>query len=355
VIRVGSNISNLSRQNLLSGIQRITIETHKSLFKLKDQHGFMFTGVNASSLELSENYKKSDYFLTDPILNGKLHNIESVSTLLLLDYDFSLDFSKLYFLKNTNHLKIVSVVYDLIPILHPNLFDKGLEFSKLFRVYIQKIAILSDVIVFNSQKSLSDFVSLGWSSSAQLKVIPLGAFKQFLEAPPSIKPSRTIISVGTIEPRKQHLIIIEAFNILISKNQDFKLFFVGNYGWLVDKRQILEHPEYGARFRWFQNLSDAEVKKLYRSSSIAVCASFDEGFGLPIEEALSNHVKVLVNRIETFIERTQPNLFFFDGTANDLANKILELENVKYESSALNQVRSIESFALEVAELIVNI
>jgi glycosyltransferase involved in cell wall biosynthesis len=352
---IGSNVSNLSRQNVISGIQRIIIETHKSLFQMNDHHGFKCAGVQASQTVMGENFKKNEYFLTDPILNGKLLSIESVSTLLLLDYDFTIDFSKLYLLKKTNNLKIVAVIYDLIPILNPNLFENGLEFSRLFRVYIQKIAYLSDVIIFNSQKSLNDFLSLGWSYSAQLKVVPLGAFNQILEAPPTAQPSKTIISVGTIEPRKQQSIIIEAFDILRSKHLDFRLFLVGNYGWLFDERQILKHPEYGARLRWFQNLNDFEVKRLYGSSSIAVCASLDEGFGLPIEEALSSHVKVLANRIETFVERTQPNLFFFDGTAIDLANKILELEDVEYKSSALAHIRKMESFSVEIAQILVNI
>lgn len=352
---IGSNIENLSRQNFLSGIQRIAIETHKKLFDLQSLDQFQIFGVKTNISELRNSYTKNNYFKSDPILTGKLIELNAIDILLLLDYDFTLNFTRLHLLKQHNKIKIVSVIYDLIPIYEPDLFDNGQNFRKLFQIYIQKISFLSDVIIFNSKKALNDFKALNFNCRATLVVIHLGAVKNDLEAPPFSLPTNTIITVGTIEPRKQHNLIIEAFNYLIENNHDFKLFIVGNYGWLVDKTLFTNHSEFAGKLRWFQNLNDQEVARLYRISSIAVCASKDEGFGLPIEEALSNHVKVLANDIPTFTERAQSNLYFFNGTSEHLANKIVELENVKFNSTALEKVRLIDNFAEELLHFILQI
>jgi glycosyltransferase involved in cell wall biosynthesis len=209
-----------------------------------------------------------------------------------------------------------------------------------------------DYIVFNSDKVKSDFLSLGWQFHAELVVIHLGAFEKNYLSPLNTKASKSIICVSTIEPRKNHIQIINAFEELLKMGFSFHLNIVGNYGWKFDEELILNHSEYGSRLRWFRNLTDPEVSRLYRSSSIALSASVQEGFGLNIEEALANRTKVIANDIAPFNERKQDNLYFYNGETSDLVNRILEVEEIPWREDNYSKIRTIDEFGKELTSLI---
>jgi glycosyltransferase involved in cell wall biosynthesis len=135
----------------------------------------------------------------------------------------------------------------------------------------------------------------------------------------------------------------------------FHLNIVGNYGWKFAEELISNHSEYGSRLRWFRNLSDTEVSKLYKFSSIAVSASVQEGFGLNIEEALANRTKVIANNIAPFNERMQDNLFFYNGETSDLVSKILEVQDIPWDESNYPKIRTMNDFGKDLASLIVEI
>src|SRR5690606_30993931 len=70
------------------------------------------------------------------------------------------------------------------------------------------------------------------------------------------KPS--FLMVGTLEPRKGHQHIIEAFSILWSEGIDVNLVIVGKVGWNIATllKTINSHSEFGQRLIWLQGVSD---------------------------------------------------------------------------------------------------
>jgi len=111
-------------------------------------------------------------------------------------------------------------------------------------------------------------------------------------------PNKFILYVGTLEPRKNIIGIIKAYNLL-RRNQDFseyKLVLAGPRGWLFKEifreiRQSLYRKDIivtGA-------FKDKERAFLYKSASVFIYPSFFEGFGLPVLEAMSYGLPVVTS------------------------------------------------------------
>jgi len=101
-------------------------------------------------------------------------------------------------------------------------------------------------------------------------------------------PKNFILTLSTLEPRKNIPGLIRAFNILKEKGdyRDFKLVIAGKEGWLCDS--IYEEIK---KSSWKDDIvlwgpaSYEEAKNLYHLASVFVCTSFFEGFGFPPLEA----------------------------------------------------------------------
>ncbi len=119
---------------------------------------------------------------------------------------------------------------------------------------------------------------------------------EFLETPRkfNIKPLHNgtveVLSVGTLEPRKNHLTLVEAFlRAASSINQPMRLTLAGGgpFPSIAEKIQKLvqKHP---TLLRWIASPSDTVLNELYEECDFTVYPSFEEGFGLPILESLWN-------------------------------------------------------------------
>ena len=96
------------------------------------------------------------------------------------------------------------------------------------------------------------------------------------------------LMVGTVNPRKNHGLALDAFERLWAEGSPARLAFAGVYGWGADElyRRITTHPEYGRKLLWFQDATDGELTHAYRHAAGVITCSTGEGFNLPIVEAL---------------------------------------------------------------------
>ncbi len=108
-------------------------------------------------------------------------------------------------------------------------------------------------------------------------------------------PKRYILSVGTLQPRKNFVRLIEAFSKLADR--DVALVVVGKKGWLYE--DILKAPRsFGVsdRVYFLDYVSDGELPALYRNARCFALPSLYEGFGLPVLEAMAYGVPVVVSK-----------------------------------------------------------
>jgi glycosyltransferase involved in cell wall biosynthesis len=134
--------------------------------------------------------------------------------------------------------------------------------------------------------------------------------------------------VGTIEPRKGHIEILDAFQLLWEDKIDCNLVVVGRGGWGVNGLlEILStHPEVGKRLIWIEHASDEYLDQIYSACCSLIAASYGEGFGLPLIEAAQRKLPIIARDIPVFREVAGEDAYFFSGSSA----QIISTEIVKW-------------------------
>lgn len=224
--------------------------------------------------------------------------------------------------------KLGFMVYDLLPITHPQFFPPWAQAGH--EEWMKSISSVADLLVCISEHVKSEVErwmagnEMADTKRPRIVVSHLGADVQ-ASFPTSGLPSDadhmleilrsrpTFLMVGTIEPRKGYLHVIAAFEALWCRGVEANLVIVGHEGWksLPDQdrrtipeivRRIQNSPYFGIHFFWLEGISDEYLEKIYGVSSCLIAASEDEGFGLPLIEASHHGVPVLARDIPVFRE-----------------------------------------------------
>lgn len=227
-------------------------------------------------------------------------------------------------------VKIAVLIYDLLPIQHPEWFEDKLKRS--FENWVRFVADQCDVAFCISRSVGASFTQ--WLARTpdvsptrlRLATIPLGGDLlrdrqqvqiggDDLARLERLSSRPFLLVVGTIEPRKGHTVLLDAFDRLSSQDDRLapSLVIVGRPGWKTADLQarIRAHPMLGRSLFWFDNASDALVDRLYRQAAGVVVPSYAEGFGLPLAEAAILGKRILARDIAVFREHDFPNVTYF--------------------------------------------
>nr|WP_315255740.1 glycosyltransferase [uncultured Duganella sp.] len=229
-------------------------------------------------------------------------------------------------------VQVYFVVYDVLPVLHPEWFPHGtLEY---FSIYLDSITHCSDGVVCIS-RAVADELA-GWKESrvnerqSPLKVgyfhlgADINASKPSFGLPDNaqqvfdaVAARPSVLMVGTLEPRKGHAQALAAFDLLWEQQVDANLLIVGKDGWMVEHvtKRLAAHPERGHRLFWLAGVSDEMLLKLYQSASGLLAASEGEGFGLPLIEAAQHGIPILARDLPVFREVAGTHAHYFHGMA----------------------------------------
>jgi alpha-1,2-rhamnosyltransferase len=122
------------------------------------------------------------------------------------------------------------------------------------------------------------------------------------------------LTVGTLEPRKNHKYLLDAFDLLWKQGEKVHLYIIGKVGWKCEDllERIESHAEYGRRLMFYDNANDAELVACYKAAKAVVFASHVEGFGLPLVEAWQQGTPVYASDIPVFREIGGQDTSFFD-------------------------------------------
>jgi len=244
--------------------------------------------------------------------------------------------------------KIITAVYDLIPALFPELCDENIP--EIFTKWLQSALVESDVLVCISH-TISEEVfkyrmkhGIGLDHKLDIEFFHLGAdipeislessISEEISSLTSTITSSLFISVGTIEPRKNHSFILDAFDELWQEEDENYLVFAGKIGWNVKdlERRIRNHPMLHKKFFFIENPTDAELEILYSHATALIIASTVEGFGLPIVEAALHKVPVIASDIPVFHEVAgEGSLYFSLSDPNSLIDAVQQMMDLSQE------------------------
>jgi O-antigen biosynthesis alpha-1,2-rhamnosyltransferase len=237
-------------------------------------------------------------------------------------------------------VQVGSVIYDLIPITHPQVTgeDLGGHFTK----WLQQVHLHSDFLLTISQATSQELAkyqlaqglqpkpTLAFRLGSTLKLRELGRVKnriRALFADGATAPQATYMMVGTLDPHKNHRCAIEAFDRLWSQGHNIRLLIVGRKGRNADDllQSLRSHPEWCQRLIGIDDASDADIAFLYQQMRALIFASYTEGFGLPIVEALQQQRAVIASDIPVHREVAGGKARYFrTNDAEHLSQTILE-------------------------------
>lgn len=214
--------------------------------------------------------------------------------------------------------KIVTIVYDLIPLRMPDLCLAALV--NVFRQWFPLAAEQSDMLLCISRSVANDVAAYLAEHPIDADKMPAiahwhlgadigdghgtGTVRPQVEQIAADKNSSLFLAVGTIEPRKGHDFILDAFEELWQAGINVRLCIAGQEGWNVKgtMQRIRSHPLLNEKLFLVEKFSDAEINLCYASATSLIAASVAEGFGLPIVEAALHNVPVLASDIPVFRE-----------------------------------------------------
>lgn len=203
--------------------------------------------------------------------------------------------------------EFVCLVHDLIPITHPEYArDKGAE---QHRRRIATIIATASGIITNSESTRRDLTALIPPSRTppRMAVVHLGT--EDSEAAADLPETRTdpyFVCVATIEPRKNHLLILNVWKRLAEEMGDAtpKLFLIGRRGW--ENEQVVDILERCVPLKGhlveIGDMSDRKMNTLIRGARAVLLPSFAEGFGMPVSEALAAGVPVIASDLDALRE-----------------------------------------------------
>ncbi len=234
--------------------------------------------------------------------------------------------------------RIALVVYDLFPITHSQWASR--EVAYYFPRMIGRALALAEGAVTISREGTRELLAhapgldptrvahayLGHDFAPSAAAPdPLEAFPQGLWQ----GSGRTYLMVGTIEARKGHDYVLNAFEQLWAAGGEQTLLIIGKPGWHADAllARAAAHPRRGHHLFLIHDASDLLLRSAIERCDALVMASSLEGFGLPLVEALSAGRPVLASDIPVFREIADGAATFFRcGDADAMAEAIRRFE-----------------------------
>lgn len=196
------------------------------------------------------------------------------------------------------------IVYDLLPLTNPEYFwadTLGIcEYYKILRRASDCGFISQETSEVYHRRLKRDQVQGG-------VVLPLGcdamgprATRPVLNRPP------TFSVLGTIEPRKNHELILEAFSPLLKEVQGLRLRFVGRMGWVSSEFAQKVHAlaaDKSSQFEFYSAPGDQAIRSCIEESRAMIYVSAAEGYGLPPVESLWAGTPVIASSVIPSLRR----------------------------------------------------
>lgn len=340
------DVSWLAQTDAKSGIQRVVRAILLALAK-NAPSGYRVEPVYLSEFGLQfarrfaiQFFNLPDWGQRDEIVEPKA---DDVFLGLDLNFDYVVQYQHAMQALKRQGVRQYYLMYDLIPVLHPDYFHPRLV--SLFKQWLHLLMELADGIVCISdsvRQELRDWIQHNRAiprQDLQLSYFHLGA-DLAASAPTQAQPeeqaqlatvlaalqqSPTLLMVGTLEPRKDHSLALDACELLWQQQNKFNLVIVGKAGWQTEQlaQRIRQHPQYGKQLFWLEQLSDEGLQQIYAHASALLMNSVAEGFGLPLIEAAAIGLDLVLRDIPVFREVASDYAFYFTASdANAMARDL---------------------------------
>ena len=236
---------------------------------------------------------------------------------------------------------LITYVHDLIPLTHKSFSTKTA--SKKLKNYTSNALKFSSINFFNSLATQDEFYRYykikfhGAKSFVHYPVIKSNYSGSVRKSIKELSEGTYFLSVGTIEARKNHMMLLKIFQSFTQKNSSYlpPLIIVGKRGWKNDSTldYLDEIKKKTDQIIEINDANDQEVKLLEKGALALLFPTFVEGFNLPLCDSLNSSIPKLVSDIRVHKEICNEfggkKVTFLNSEMDVWEQEILKLAGIK--------------------------
>lgn len=212
-------------------------------------------------------------------------------------------------LKRRSGGALIHLVHDLTAVVNPQWTHP--HYGKQFLEQFRRLAPAVDHWLVTSRYvggQLADYLDVQKLPHRRIDALPMGWPAALpihdddgVLAKHGLERQRFLLHVGTVEPRKNLDGLFDALTLLRSEPAADALHcvLVGRDGWRSEAihRRLASDAWLAGRVKWIKDASDGDLSALYRTARFTVVPSFDEGWGLAVQESLAHHTPCIAAKV----------------------------------------------------------
>ncbi len=306
----------------------------KHLFEVDGVNEYFLIRFGAGELDVYRHPRARSVFLRSTRISRTLGAADAPYAVLARKYGLDLlhypnQFGGAFL---PRHIKRVATLHDLTPLLFPQLHPRLRVWG--FRLLARASLRRCDRIIVYSANTRRDLLARGLAAQKAIVSIPLGVN-------PGLRPGTAtsgftqryglngpfILTVGVLEPRKNHIILFHTLRRLHQMGEMIGLVAIGREGW--HWTSPLSRPEFRDLAPWVRiipDVPDRDMAEFYCRAAVFAYPSLYEGFGLPVLEAMACGTPVVASSASSLPEvGGQAALYADPRDAQDFTNQVLRI------------------------------
>jgi len=331
--------------SLLSPFTGVAKYTYENASRMKKQYSdkyewFYDYGFHSKDLIQTDSTKKSENILkkiksavvSNPLLKSIVREILSfISSVSSPEYD--LYWQPNYIPKKVKAKKIVTTIHDFSFHIQPEWHPK--ERLKYYQKNFWKNAALSDWIITGSNFTKQEIIRYMGYPKEKITVIYHAVDHNLYKVydKPLLQntkkkfelPNDFLLFVGSIEPRKNLIMLLKAYHHLSSDiKKQYPLVLIGFKGW--ENKEIMQEIEKEKTYIYLGYVTDEELAQVYNLATLFIYPTLYEGFGIPPLEAMACGTAVIASNVASLPEACGNAAVYIDPkNHHDIAEKITDL------------------------------
>lgn len=314
-------------QGLVAGLTRVDPDNDYVLFSSSWKE-------RAPEVPRPANFRLVDRRVPVRVLNALWHRLEAPSVDWLSGTKVDIAHSPTPLILPSRRARSVITICDLFFLEHPEATTREIrrDYVNLVRSHAQR----ADAIVAISETTAKDVVDKLDVPPERVHVIHAGLDERFLSPAGSNGHENYLLTVATLEPRKNVPTLLEAVAVLRKRGWDGRLRIAGGNG--LDSTRVDEtiaRLELGGVVEKLGYVGSETLSSLYRGASAVVLPSLWEGFGLPLLEAMASGVPLVASDIAVHREVADGAAVFAEpndsGALADAIDRVVSDDNLRSE------------------------